>query len=496
MNRLIASPSTRADRAAGGRLRPRSRFLALVAICGGFVASLGGCAAVGPNFLKPAAIVPTDYKEIKGWKLATPRAALTKGDWWTPFGDPELDRLEREVAIANQTVKADEANYRQALALINESRAGLFPVLSFNSSLERSSLTGTTVTAEPAASWAPDIWGLTRRTIEAQEANAETSAANLANATLAAQSALALAYVQVRQADSLADLLAATEKEYQRALEIVQNQYEAGTAAKSDVITEQAQLLSARAAQINVGVARAQNEHAIAVLTGRPPSELSIPHGDLTRRIPAVPVSLPSALLERRPDIAAAEETMRQANALIGVAVAAYYPTISLTGSAGYQGNPFAGGLSPANPVWTFGLSLAQPLFNGGLTDAQVEAARQTYLSDVATYRQTVLTGFQQVEDQLAAIRVLSSEVRVQADAVRVSRQAVDIALNEYRAGTQNFTTVVTAQATALSAEQSELASWAELQTAAVDLIVALGGGWSEERLPDVDAQAAAKPSP
>jgi NodT family efflux transporter outer membrane factor (OMF) lipoprotein len=446
-----------------------------------------GCAAVGPDYLRPAAIVPAQYKEIKGWKLATPRDDFAKGEWWRLFRDPELNALEAQVAVSNQTLKADEANYREALAMIAEARAGLYPTLNFNPSLTRAK-TGTLITdtleAEVSAAWTLDVWGKVRRAIEQQGAAAQVSAADLANATLSEQSALALAYVQLRQSDSLDDLLSDTVKQYQRSLDITQNQYAAGTTAKSDVITAQASVLAAQAQQINVGVARAQNEHAIAVLMGRPPSELSISRGTLALDIPAVPLRLPSSLLERRPDIAAAERTMQEQNAAIGVATAGYYPDITLTGAFGYVGDPFVRQIAGANPVWSYALSLAQPLFNGGLTDAQVEAATQAYQSSVATYRQTVLTAFQQVEDELVAIRVLSAEIKVQTEAVKAAEQAVQIALNEYRAGTQNFTTVVTAEATALSDEESALTTRAQRLTAAVSLIVALGGGWSADELP------------
>ncbi len=448
--------------------------------------ALVGCAPVGPNFLKPAAIVSPEFKEIKGWKVATPRASEPKGDWWAVFHDPELSRLEAAVAISNQTLKADEANYRQALALINEARAGLFPTVTGTGSATRSSPAATSLAAEASGSWTLDVWGQVRRAIEAQTAGAKASAATLANATLSEQSALALAYVQVREADSLVDLLTRTVDEYKRSLTITQNQYNAGTAAKSDVITAQAQVLNAQAQLINAGVIRAQSEHAVAVLVGRPPAGLSISHRPLSTHVPSIPASMPSALLERRPDVAGAEETMRQNNAEIGVAFAGYFPAVTITGLTGYSGNPFATLYGPSNPVWSFGASLAQPLFNGGLTGAQVEAAREAYDSTVATYRQTVLTAIQQVEDNLAGIRILSQEVKVQAEDVRISRQATQIALNEYRAGTQAFTAVVVAEAQQLSAEEALLSTQAQLQTDAVNLIVALGGGWNQTQLPDV----------
>jgi NodT family efflux transporter outer membrane factor (OMF) lipoprotein len=451
--------------------------------------ALSGCAPVGPNFERPAAIVSPQFKEIKGWKIATPRESEPKGAWWSVFHDPELDRLEQNVAVSNQSVKADEANYRQALALINEARAGLFPSVNGTGSATRSSEGGTNLTAEASGLWTLDVWGQIRREVEAQQAGAEISAANLANATLLAQSALALAYVTLRAADSLEAILEETVTEYKHSLSITQNQYNAGTAAKSDVITAETQLLNAQAQLIAAGVARAQSEHAIAVLMGRPPADLSISRGALATRVPAIPIGLPSSLLERRPDVAAAEETMRQANAEIGVAFAGYFPAVSLSGLIGYSGNPFSAAFGPSNPVWSFGASLAQPLFNGGLTTAQVEAARQTYDQEVATYRQTVLTAMQQVEDALSGIRILAEEAKVQAENVRLSRQATQITLNEYQAGTQAFTAVVVAEAQQLSAEEALLSTQQQLQSDVVSLIVALGGGWTQAKLPDVTAQ-------
>ena len=489
-SRLFAEVS--AERGRGVRMyRWASRFGALLVLL-----PLVGCEAVGPDYIQPAAIVPQQYKEMKGWKIGSPCDDFAKGEWWKLFGDRELDRLEVQVSVSNQTLKADEANYREAVALIAEARAGLFPTVNFNPSFTRSSPGTDLLVSEVTGSWTLDIWGKVRRAIEQQGAAAQVSAAILANATLSAQSALALAYVQLREADSLHDLLADTVKQYQRSLEITQNQYNAGTSAKSDVITAQAQLLAAQAQEINTGVARGQNEHAIAVLMGKPPSELSIPHGALATEIPGIPVNVPSTLLERRPDIAAAERTMKEENAAIGVAIGGYYPDITLSGAFGYSGNPFVRQIAGMNPVWSYGLSAAQTLFNGGLTEAQVEAARAAYESSVATYRQTVLTAFQQVEDNLVAIRVYGAEAKVQVEAVKSAQQAVQIALNEYRAGTQNFTTVVTAEATALVDEESLLATRAERMTAAVSLIVALGGGWNESKLPEPIREPDGTPTP
>ena len=469
-------------------------FVARAAPVVGCIA-LSACAPVGPNFVRPAAIVSHEFKEIKGWKVATPRANEPKGAWWTVFHDPELDQLMRVVVVSNQTVKADEANYRLALALINEARAGLFPTVNGAASATRSSPSQTGMTAAASGAWTLDVWGQIRREIEAQQAGAQVSAAALANATLAAQSALALAYVTLREANSLEDLLEKTVAEYRHSLTITQNQYNAGIAAKSDVITAQTQVLNAQAQLIAAGVSRAQSEHAIAVLMGRPPAGLDVPPGSLATRVPPIPVGLPSSLLERRPDVAAAEQAMRQANAQIGVEFAGYFPAVSLSGLVGYSGNPFgAAAFGESNPVWSFGASLAQPLFNGGLTTAEVEAARQAYDAAVATYRGTVLTAIQQVEDALAGIHIYSREVKVQAENVRLSRQATQITLNEYQAGTQAFTAVVVAEAQQLAAEEALLSTQTLVQVDVVNLIVALGGGWSQSMLPDVTAQTSAVP--
>jgi NodT family efflux transporter outer membrane factor (OMF) lipoprotein len=444
---------------------------------------LNGC-AVGPNYVRPAAIVSLQYKELKGWRLSAPRDDFAKGEWWKLFDDPLLSTLEAQVAVSNQTIKADEANYREAQALIAEARSLLFPTLNFDPSLTRSSQLGATSTSLSAlvsGSWMPDLWGKVRRQIESQAAGAQASAADLANATLSMQSLLASAYYQLRETDSLHDLLADTVAQYQHSLQITQNQYSAGVAAQSDVITAQALVLAAQAQEIGTGVVRAQYEHAIAVLMGRPPAGLTVPHGAMTHRVPHVPIGVPSTLLERRPDIAAAERTMAQENALIGVAFAGYYPSVTLTGAAGYLATP---GFGPQNAAWSFGLSAAQLLFDGGLTAAQVEAARDAYLASVAAYRQTVLTAFQQVEDQLAGLPILGREAAVQVQAVKSAEQAVQIALNEYQAGTQTFTTVVTAEATALQDEEALLQTREQELLAAVSLIVALGGGWDETKLP------------
>lgn len=466
-------------------MRDTRRFGRWMLLGGAF--AMTGC-AVGPNYIRPSAPTPVDFKELKGWKVSTPRDAINKGPWWSVFHDPILDHLESQVEVNNQTVKEEEAAYREAHALVAEARAQLFPTVTANSSITRGNSSGgsptTTVTGEGAASWEPDLWGRIRRTIESNVAGAQASAADLQNATLSAQGSLATDYFELRESDSLQTLLNDTVAQYKRSLKITQNQYNAGTAARSDVITAQTQLLTTQALAINVGVARAQYEHAIAVLAGKPPAELSLTPGRLASAIPVIPVGFPSTLLERRPDIAAAERTMQQENALIGVAIAGYYPTITLSALAGYVGDPFSGVAQASEFVWSLGASGTETLFNGFLTEAQVNAARATYDQSVATYRQTVLTAFQQVEDQLAALRILRQQAVAEDAAVKAAQQAVTIALNEYQAGTQAYTAVVTAQATALADEETALSVREQREAAVVALIEAMGGGWSAASLP------------
>ena len=378
------------------------------------------------------------------------------------------------------------------MALIAEARAGLFPTVNFDPTLTHtgSSSAGLPICSMPkvSASWVPDIWGKVQRMIEEEGDAAQASAATLANATLSEQSALATAYITLREADTAHDLFVDTVKQYQRSLDITKHQYDAGVAARSDVITAEATLYAAETQETGTEVSRQQSEHAIAALIGRPPAQLTVPRAKLAERAPAVPVSLPSQLIERRPDVASAERTMASQNAAIGVATAGYFPTFTLSGAAGYVGDPFIAQIAGANPMWSVAAGLAQPLFNGGLTDAQVAAARAAYDFAVATYRQTTITAFQQVEDQLVAIRVYGDELKTEQLAVTAAEQAVQIALNEYQAGTQNYTTVITAEAIALTDEQTLIATRAQRLIADVDLIVALGGGWNDKDLPDPQA--------
>ena len=492
---------------------------------------LSGC-MVGPDYRRPPAPVPVAFKEQPGWKMATPQDAAAKGDWWTVFGDPLLDRLERQVDIGNQTLREQAAAYENAKALVDEARANLFPTLTASAGVTRSSsgggggfssggtvvsntgpgsttaggtATGTTTTGTTGAgtgigsggsttrtqynlqgdaSWEIDLWGRIRRQVESNVAAAQANAATLANVRLSEQALLATDYLDLRVTDALQRVLDETVRNDTEAVRITQNQYVAGVAARSDVLTAQSQLDAAQSAAVNVGVARAQYEHAIAVLIGEPPSALTLPPISAVPPVPDIPGVVPSALLERRPDVAEAERTMRAENALIGVAVAAYYPAITLTALFGYAGNPIGSLISSANRLWSIGASASDALFQGGARSAAVRSARDTYEQSVATYRQTVLTAFQQVEDALSGLRILGRQAVIQRQAVADSQRAAQIALNEYRAGTQAYTAVITAQNTLLTAQQTDLSIEESRLADAVALIQALGGGWRTGQLP------------
>ncbi|MGH8232665.1 MAG: efflux transporter outer membrane subunit [Rhodanobacteraceae bacterium] len=457
---------------------------------------LSGC-MVGPNYQRPQVAVPKQYKELAGWTQAAPAAAAPKGAWWTAFHDALLDRLEPMVAVSNQTVREDYANYQEALAEVRVARSALFPSLGLtgtatkqrgngigagNGSL-RSSTPVTAGSLEGEASWAPDLWGKVRRTVQENKANAQASAATLANATLAEQTALASAVMELRVSDADTALLRQTVKAYERYLRVVANQGNAGITPPSDVLSARTQLENAEASLIALGVARAQYAHAIAVLIGKNPESLDIPFSNMMPTLPQIPVGVPSTLLQRRPDIAVAEREMAAANAAIGVAVAAYYPTISLSASDGFSQSPLADLLQVANHVWSLGADLGATLFEGGQRHAQVAAARAGYDAAVANYRGTVLTAFQNVEDDLSGLRILAQQSVVLDAAVHNATRAAQIALNEYQAGTVDYTTAASARATQYSAQQSALSVQQQRLLAAVSLIGDLGGGWSADEM-------------
>jgi NodT family efflux transporter outer membrane factor (OMF) lipoprotein len=490
----MASPGPAAGRALGGGRVMRTSWLIVVAA----LIAAAGC-EVGPDYSRPAAITAASFKETpEGWKVAQPRDQVNRGPWWSIYSDPVLDGLASQVEVSNQNLKAFEAAFRQASAIIREARSQYFPTLDASGSVTRSQ-TGTrsgstSSTAGQAhtsyqvqgavSAWELDLWGRISRLVEGDIATAQASAGDLVSARLSAQAQLVSAYFQLRMADELKRLLDATVAAYTRSLQITQNRYRAGTAARADVAQAQTQLDSTRAQAIAVGVTRAQLEHAIAVLTGKAPADFALPPAQQTFAVPEIPPGMPSALLERRPDIAAAERRIAAANAQIGVAVAGYYPDLTLSSSYGYTGPALATLFGPSTRFWSVGPNLAQTLLDGGLRRAQVDVAQAAYDQSVANYRQTVLTAFQQVEDNLAQLRILAQQAEVQDAAVRSAQEAERLTLNQYLAGTVAYTNVITAQTVALSNEQTALTLLQNRLVASVALVQALGGGWDASQLP------------
>lgn len=473
------------------------------------MALAAGC-TVGPDYKRPPVVAPAAYKETDGWKPAQPRAPASGTAWWSIYDDPVLDGLERQIDISNQNLKAAEAAYRQSQEIVQEARAAYFPTAGVSSAATRSGQgTGSSsrtlggsafivqnqFSASGDVSWAPDVWGKIRRTVESDVATAQASAADLASARLSAQGTLAIDYFIMRADEETQRLYESTAVAYRRTLEITRNKYNAGTAAKTDVITAQAQLESTEALGIAVGVQRAQMEHAIAVLIGKPPADVSIAPAPFAKDVPVVPTGVPSTLLERRPDIAAAERTAAAANAQIGVAIAAYYPNITLSASYGFSSTVLDTLFKSSNAVWSFGPQLGETVFDAGLRAAQVAAARDAFDQAVANYRQTVLTDFAQVEDELAALRIYEQQAAAEVVAVNDAQLAVKLTLNQYRAGTVDFTSVVTAQATAFGDEQTALTIQQNRLVASVSLVESLGGSWVATDLPSED-QVTAETAP
>jgi NodT family efflux transporter outer membrane factor (OMF) lipoprotein len=473
------------------------RKFALAAVAG-TLSLLGGCATVGPDYVKPAplppqtkAVLPPSFMEADGWRIAQPNDNVLRGNWWEIYANPELNALEEQVAAANQNVAQAEANYRQAQALVRASRSGYYPTVTGGASATRSrrssevSSLGTynDFLLPIDFSWEVDLWGRVRRTVEASQAGARASQADLASALLSAQSLLAQDYFQLRTVDAQKKVLEDTIVGYQKALDLTKNRYTGGVASRADVLQAETQLKSAQAQSIDLGGQRAQLSHAMAFLVGKPPSAFSIPVVPLTATPPAVPIGVPSDLLERRPDIASAERSVAAANARIGVAEAAFYPSVTLSASAGLEAATLANWLTWPARFWSVGPAVSEVLYDGGLRRAQTDQARAAYDAQVAVYRQTVLTGFQEVEDSLAALRVLEEEAQVQQEALAAARQTVDVVTNQYKAGTVSYLDVIVAQTTALSNEQSALNILGRRMAASVSLVKALGGGWDASAL-------------
>ena len=481
------------------------------------VALLAGC-TVGPDYHRPAAAISPRFKEADGWRPAHPVAALDKGAWWSVFQDPDLDALERRVAIGNQTVAQAVFQYREAHQITKEAQASFFPTVSADASVEdeysgsggfvTTSTTGvtgatggatttgssvagargasvTTYTGTLDAAWAPDLWGRIRRTVEGDRATAQSDAADIANAELSEQALLATDYYGLRINDAEQALYRQTVADYQKFQTLTQNQYAAGTQSRAAVISAQTQLLGAQATLVDLQAQRAEYEHAIAVLMGVAPSELSIaPIAKSRFEVPVAPADIPSALLERRPDIAAAERLAQAASAQIGVQKSAFYPDLNLTGSVGVTGSELGRLFNASNELWSVGGELAETIVDFGSRRAAVRAARAAYDLQVAAYRQTVLTAFQGVEDNLAALRTYQREAGVRDQALAAANQAEQLDLNQYKAGIVDYTTVITAQTTALGDAQSVLQIQQARLQASITLIQDLGGGWQASDLP------------
>jgi NodT family efflux transporter outer membrane factor (OMF) lipoprotein len=463
--------------------------------------ALAAC-AVGPNYVRPSTPTAPAYKE-QGWNPAQPGDMIPRGAWWTIFDDPALTALEQRVAVSNQNVAAAEAAYRQASAAVREQRAAFFPTLDLSGGATRSGggsggavvttpggggtsiVSGrgqgsTTYRASVGATWEPDVWGRIRRSVESARGAAQASEADLAAATLSAQATLATSYFQLRQTDLEIALLTQVSKGYERSLQIARNRYQQGVAAKSDLLQAQSQLASAQADLASLTGTRATLEHAIAVLVGETPSSFSLPADPKWRAaLPQIPAGVPSTLLQRRPDIAAAERRAASASAQIGVETAAWFPSLTLTGSYGFAANELSGLLGASSSVWSLGVSAAQLLFDGGATNARIKGARAAYDQAVAEYRQTVLAAFQDVEDQLASQRTLAREYELRRQAAADADQAATILLNQYKEGQVGYTDVVTAQASALTARRTLVQAAGARRATAVTLVQALGGGWT-----------------
>ena len=463
--------------------------------------ALAGC-AVGPDYKRPQVAAPVAFKQAAGWKAAAPADALARGAWWELYGDATLNELQQRLERANQTLAQSAAKYREAQALVQGARAGFFPTLSTTASKTRSGqgsgqstvrlADGSTVTSGVSTgtisqsydlnfgvNWELDLWGKLRRQLEADDASLQASAADLAAARLSLQSQLAQDYLQLRVLDAQQRLLDATVAAYARSLRLTENQYRAGIVTKADVTQARTQLKSTEAQAIDLKYQRAQLENAIAVLVGVPPAEFALAAVDGVPALPAVPLELPSALLERRPDVAAAERQVMAANAQIGVAKSAYFPSLSLTAAGGYRSGQFDPWVNTANRFWSIGPQFAMTLFDGGLIRSQVAQAEASYDQTVATYRQTVLDSFREVEDFLVQLRVLEQESGVQQEALDAARESLRLRENQYKAGTVDYNSVVSVQTAALSNERSNLTLLGSRLTASVQLIAALGGGWA-----------------
>jgi NodT family efflux transporter outer membrane factor (OMF) lipoprotein len=479
-------------------------------------AALGTCSClVGPKYVAPTVATgaptykegtPVYFKEAPGWKQGTPQDAFTRGNWWEVFGDKQLNGLMQQIEPNNPTLAMAEANYRGARAAIRVTRSELYPTLTAGASLIGSGTSGPVgggrggqaaylTFPTVGATWEPDLWGAVRRAVEANVDTAQATEATLENTRLSLQSTLALDYFQLRGLDTQKQLLDTTVKAYEKALELTQNRYNQGIASQVDVAQAQTQLAQTQAQSTDTMVMRQQFEHAIAILIGKPPSELTVEFSPIVIDPPSIPGVLPSELLERRPDIASNERQVASANAQIGVQIAAYYPTLTLGASGGFEGTSLLNLFTWPARFWSIGPSISETILDFGKRRGLVEGAEANYDAAVATYRQTVLTAFQQVEDQLAALRILEEEAKQQADAVRYAERSLELANAQYQGGITTYLQVITAQETALQNEVTAVQLKTRRMTASVSLIQALGGGWDRSKLPTPNEVTPQKPA-
>lgn len=448
---------------------------------------LSGC-AIGPDYQRPKGYDVADFKAVEGWRLANPSMVSLPADWWTLYKDPELNALQHKLLNANQTLAQSEASYRQALTLVKGARAAYFPAVTANVNGQRAQQgkanpVTKTYDIGPSASWEVDIWGKIRRQVESAKADARASQADLAATRLSLQSELAQAYLQLRVMDIQQKLLDDTVKAYERSLTLTENQYNAGIVVKSDMTQARTQLKSTQAQAIDLKYQRAQLEHAIAILVGEPPAHFSIKPTYQIPVLPSIPKVLPTQLLERRPDIAEAEQQVISANAKIGVAKAAYFPDLTLSAGMGYSSNSFSSWIDSPHRYWSLGPKFAMTLFDGGLISSRYEQAQATYDQYVANYRQTVLNSFKEVEDYLVQLAVMGQEAVVQKEATDSAKESLQLITNQYEAGLINYLNVASAQTSALSAQRTEISLLGNQLTASVKLIVAIGGGWEDSEL-------------
>ena len=469
-----------------------------VALLATLVLQLAGC-TVGPKYHVPAVQAPPAYREVGDWKPAQPNDQNLGGSWWTIFQDAKLNELEDQVNVSNQNLKAAEAQFRQARAALRYNRADYYPTVTYGPSATRERISGRRPPATSifdgityndfvlpfSVSYQADVWGRVRKNVESYREEAQASAADLATVNLSMHADVAVDYFQARSLDAEEQLLNSTVMQYEQALELNENRFQGGIASEVEVEQAKTQLQTTRAAAIDVGVLRAQYEHAVAILIGKPPAEFSLPPLPLTAPPPHVPISVPAELLERRPDIAAAERRVASANAQIGVAKSAYYPVISLGGSGGFESSAITTLLNGPSGLWSVGLSAAGTVFDVGRRRALNDQARAAYDYQVAAYRESVLTGFQQVEDNLAAVRILENEARVQEEAVTAAQRSLDLSVTRYKGGVTSYLEVITAQSAALADEVTAVNILGRRMANTVLLIQALGGRWDRSSLPE-----------